>query len=218
MSKVPYSNVVGSIMYLMVCTRPDLSYAMSMLRKYMSNPGKPHWNAMKWTLRYLLGTTDIGLTYRRQNYGLKLEGYSDAYYAGDKDQRRSTSAYYFLFGGNCISWRVQLQPVVALSTTEAIKETIWIHGLLSEINIKCGIPTVYTDSQSCIHLCKNPIFHDRTKHVEVKYHFIREKVTQEQVFIEKVPTEENPADMGTKVVTLHKFKLRLNLLGVDTGG
>ncbi|XP_062075382.1 secreted RxLR effector protein 161-like [Humulus lupulus] len=119
MNRVPYSNAVRFLMYLMVCTRPDLSYAMSLLSKYMSNPGKPHLEAMKWTLRYLLGTMDIGLTYRKQNYILRLEGYSDADYAGDRDQRRLTSAYYFLIGGNCISWRVQLQPVVALSTTES---------------------------------------------------------------------------------------------------
>ncbi|XP_062116409.1 secreted RxLR effector protein 161-like [Humulus lupulus] len=132
MSKVPYSNAVGSIMYLMVCTRPDLAYAISILSKYMSNPGGEHWEAMKWVFRYLLGTTEIGLKFSKQQNCTLVEGYSDADYAGDRDNMKSTSAYFFLVGGNCVSWRVQLQPVVALSTTkseyvavtEAIKEAI----------------------------------------------------------------------------------------------
>ncbi|XP_060967778.1 secreted RxLR effector protein 161-like [Cannabis sativa] len=119
MKDVPYSNAVGSVMYLMVSTRPDLGYAMSVLRKYMANPGKVHWLAMKWGFRYLLGTTKVGLIYNRQKANTIIEGYSDSDYAGDRDNRRSTSAYLFLIGGNCASWKVQLQPVVALSTTEA---------------------------------------------------------------------------------------------------
>jgi hypothetical protein len=90
-------------------------------------------------------------------------------------------------------------------------------GLLTEIKLLKEVPRVYSDSQSCVHLCRNPVFHDRTKHIEIKYHFIRDKVTQGEIQVEKVPTEENPADMGTKVVTLNKFKHCMNLLGVDTG-
>ncbi|XP_062074786.1 secreted RxLR effector protein 161-like [Humulus lupulus] len=207
MDKVPYSNAVGSIMYLMVCTRPDLAYAISVLSKYMANPGKEHWEAMKWVFRYLLGSTETGLKFTKKLNCTLIEGYSDADYAGDKDNRKSTSAYFFLVEGNCVSWRVQLQPVVALSTTEseyvavteAIKEAIWIKGLMEELSLLREKSTVYSDNQSCIHLCKNPVFHDRTKHVEIKYHFIRDQVTQEVVNIEKVPTEDNPIDMGTKV-------------------
>ncbi|KAM6579722.1 hypothetical protein CsatA_008998 [Cannabis sativa] len=225
MKDVPYSNAVGSVMYLMVSTRPDLGFAMSVLSKYMANPGKVHWLAMKWVFRYLLGTTKVGLTYNRQKANTIIEGYSDSDYAGDRDNRRSTSAYFFLIGGNCVSWKVQLQPVVALSTTEAeyvatteaIKEAIWLKGLMRELNLLKGIPTVYSDSQSCIFLCKNPMFHDRTKHIEIKYHFIRDKVTQGEIDIEKVPTEDNPADMGTKIVTLNKFIHCMNLLRIDKG-
>ncbi|KAM6563895.1 hypothetical protein CsatB_023893 [Cannabis sativa] len=225
MKDVPYSNAVGSIMYLMVSTRPDLGYAMSVLSKYMANPGKVHWLAMKWVFRYLLGTTKVGLIYNRQKANTIIEGYSDSDYAGDRDNRRSTSAYFFLIGGNCVSWKVQLQPVVALSTTEAeyvatteaIKEAIWLKGLMKELNLLKGVPTVYSDSQSCIFLCKNPMFHDRTKHKEIKYHFIRDKVTQGEIDIEKVPTEDNPADMGTKIVTLNKFTHCMNLLRINSG-
>ncbi|XP_062103402.1 secreted RxLR effector protein 161-like [Humulus lupulus] len=225
MSKVPYSNDVGSIMYLMVCTRPDLAHAISVLSKYMSNPGRTHWLAMKWLFRYLIGSTKVGFFYKQLQASTTIEGYSDADYAGDRDSRKSTFAYMFLMGGNCVSWKVQLQLVVALSTTEseyiatteAIKEAIWIKGLMEEIKLLNDIPTVYLDSQSYVHLCKNPMFHDRTKHIEIKYHFIRNKVTQGHIVIDKVPTEDNPADMGTKVVTLTKFKHCLNLLGIDTG-
>ncbi|XP_060969865.1 secreted RxLR effector protein 161-like [Cannabis sativa] len=224
MKDVPYSNAVGSVMYLMVSTRPDLGYAMSVLSKYMANPGKVHWLAMKWVFRYLLGTTKVGLIYNRQKANNIIEGYSDSDYAGDRDNRRSTSAYFFLIGGNCVSWKVQLQTVVALSTTEAeyvatteaIKEAIWLKGLMKELNLLKGVPTVYSDSQSCIFLCKNPMFHYRTKHIEIKYHFIRDKVTQGEIGIEKVPTEDNPADMGTKIVTLNKFTHCMNLLRINS--
>ena len=104
-----------------------------------------------------------------------------------------------------------------IATTEAIKEDIWIKGLMKEIKLLNGIPTVYSDSQSCVHLCKNPMFHDKTKHIEIKYHFIRDQVTQGHIVIDKVPTEDNPSDIGTKVVALTKFKHCLNLLGIDTG-
>ena len=116
---VPYSSAAGSIMYLMVCTRPDLAFAISVLSKYMSNPRKEHWNAMKWVFKYQIGTKGVGLQFRRHENKNQIEGYSDADFAGDRDNRKSMSAYYFLVGGNCVSWRVQLQPVVALSTTEA---------------------------------------------------------------------------------------------------
>ena len=225
MEKVPYSSAVGSVMYYMICTRPDLAFAISVLSRYMSNPGREHWLAMKWLLRYIGTTSDLGLLYTKNGDHIDVEGFVDSDFAGDRDSRRSTSAYFFKVCGSCVSWKSQLQPVVALSTTEAeyiaategIKEGIWIQGLLQELKIYNGTATVFSDSQSAIHLCKNPVFHDRTKHVEVKYHFIREKITQGIINIEKVSTEDNPADFGTKIVTLSKFKLCLDLLGIDKG-
>ena len=101
-----------------------------------------------------------------------------------------------------------------MAATEGIKEGIWIQVLLKELNLYSGTITIYSDSQSAIHLCKNPVFHDRTKHMEMKYHFIREKVTQGLIKVEKVPIEENPADVGTKILTLSKFRHCLDLLGI----
>ncbi|KAM6591354.1 hypothetical protein CsatA_013959 [Cannabis sativa] len=96
MKDVPYSNAIGSVIYLMVSTRPYLGYATSVLSKYMENPGKFHWLAMKWVFRFLLGTTKVGLVYKKQNPSTIIEGYSDSYYVGDRDNRRSTSAYLLL--------------------------------------------------------------------------------------------------------------------------
>ncbi|XP_062085466.1 secreted RxLR effector protein 161-like [Humulus lupulus] len=100
-------------------SKPDLTYAISVLSKYMSNPGREHWNAMKWDFSYLKGSTDTGLKFTKRPNNTLIEGYSDANYAGDRDSRKSTSVDFFLLGGNCVSWRVQLQLVVVLSTTES---------------------------------------------------------------------------------------------------
>ncbi|KAL5548340.1 hypothetical protein UlMin_003571 [Ulmus minor] len=160
MLNVPYSNDVGSLIYSMVSTRPDLSFAMSVLSRFMSNPGNYHWEAMKWLLRYVKGTTDLGLVYEKKNgTKLALEGFVDSNYASNKDNRRSTTSYCFCLNGCCISWKTQLQPIVALSTTEAeyiaateaIKEALWLQGLLQELNVMEKKAIVYTDSQSALH-------------------------------------------------------------------
>ncbi|KAK0584014.1 hypothetical protein LWI29_006522 [Acer saccharum] len=119
MENIPYSSAVGSVMYSMISTRPDLAQAISVLSRYMAKPGKGHWNAMKWLLRYISSTTSVGLIYDCYNSELELIGYVDSDYAGDRDKRRSTSSYFFTIAGCCVSWKSQLQSVVALSTTEA---------------------------------------------------------------------------------------------------
>jgi hypothetical protein len=135
MSRVPYSSVVGSLMYVMVCSRPDLSYAMSLVSKYISNPGKEHCRTVQWIFRYLRGTTDFYLKFGRTDKG--LIGYMNSDYAVDLDRRRSFIGYVFTVGSCAVSWRATLQSVVSLSTTEeeymvvskACKELIWLKGL-----------------------------------------------------------------------------------------
>ncbi|KAG8498724.1 hypothetical protein CXB51_005090 [Gossypium anomalum] len=147
MSHVPYSSAVGSLMYAMVCSRPDLSYAVSAVSRYMANPGKEHWKAVQWILRYLRGTTDVCLQFGRTEDG--VIGYVDADFAGDLDRRRSLTGYVFTIGGCAISWKATLQTTVALSTTEAeymaiteaCKEAIWLKGLFSELNEDLQIST-----------------------------------------------------------------------------
>jgi len=156
---------------------------------------------------------------------VKLKGFTDSDYAGDRDNRKSMSSYVFTLCDACISWKSQLQHIVALSTTEseyiaateAIKEALWFKGLLKELSVLSNDVIVYSDSQSAIHLCKNPVFHERTKHIDVRLHFIRDIVSQDIVKLEKVLSEYNPSDMGTKVLTLAKFRSCLTLLNVGKG-
>ena len=143
MEKVPYANAIGTIMYSMISTRPDLAHSISLLSRFMSNPGKPHWEALKYLFRYINGSVNIGLCYKRRYDNLDLVGYVDSDFASYKNSRKSITAYFFTLGGNCISWKSQLQSLVALSSTEseymaiidAFKEAVWLQGLLSEINL-----------------------------------------------------------------------------------
>ncbi|XP_047325455.1 secreted RxLR effector protein 161-like [Impatiens glandulifera] len=166
MMNVPYSNAIGSVMYLMISTKPDIAYTVSCLSIFMSNPSVPHWNALKWLLRYLKTTVDVGLTFFKCSVGTKLVGYVDSNYANDRDNRKSTISYLFTLCGSCISWKSQLQPIVALSTTEskyvvateAFKEAIWLRAVLSEISFLDKNVIVFFDSQSAIQLCKKSCF------------------------------------------------------------
>ncbi|CAM8883258.1 unnamed protein product [Rhodiola kirilowii] len=223
MQSVPYANVIGSIMYAMISTRSDLSYAVSLLSRYMSNPGLEHWHALKYVLAYISGTLSVGLVYGNKMHVPDLIGYVDADFASDRDSRKSNTAYVFTFGTNCISKKSQLQPLVALSTTEseyiaicdACKEAVWLQGLLFEAKLIDKCTVIYSDSQSAIHLSKNPVYHERTKHIEVKYHYIRELLNSGIIALLKVPTADNPADMGTNVVTNLKLKHCLRLLCIE---
>ncbi|KAH9790306.1 Integrase catalytic domain-containing protein [Citrus sinensis] len=223
MLQVPYSNAVGSLMYAMVCTRPDISHAVGIVSRYMHNPGKGHWQAVKWILRYIQKTMDVGLLFERDDtLGQGVIGYVDSDYAGDLDKRRSTTGYVFTFAGGPISWKSTLQSTVALSTTEAeymaiteaVKEAIWLQGLLENLGLTQEHINVYCDSQSAIHLTKNQVYHARTKHIDVRFHFVREIVDDGKILLQKIKTAENPADMLTKVVMTIKFKHCLNLINI----
>ena len=141
--EIPYSSVVGSVMYAIVGSRPDLAYGVGLVSRYMSRPGELHWEAITWLLRYIKGASKVCLTYTKGKE-FAIEGFSDSDYAADLDRRRSLSGYVFRVGGNTVSWRSCLQPIVALSTTEveyialteAVIEGIWISGLLEELGYK----------------------------------------------------------------------------------
>jgi len=119
MEKVPYASAVGSLMYAMVCTRPDIAQAVGLVSRFMSNSGKMHWEAVKYILRYMKGTPDHVLVFGGRYRDFSVVGFCDSDYAGDRDRRKSTSRYVFTVGGTMISWRARLQTIVALSTTEA---------------------------------------------------------------------------------------------------
>ncbi|XP_047965743.1 secreted RxLR effector protein 161-like [Salvia hispanica] len=161
MKRIPYTNAIGSVMYLMVSTRPYIAYTVSCLNRYMSNHSPVHWETLKWLLRYLKQTAKYGLCYSKCDDGVLLTGIVDSNYANDKDKR---------------NWKSQLQHIVALSTTEseyiaiteAMEEAVWLQRVLSELKFVKTSPVVFSDSQSAIQLCKNPVFHDRTKHIDVR--------------------------------------------------
>ncbi|KAH9687881.1 Integrase catalytic domain-containing protein [Citrus sinensis] len=224
---VPYANAVGCLMYAMVLIRPDISHVVSVVSRYMATPGNEHWKAVKWIMRYLSGTLSCGLVYGKNKGSCEgLLGFVDSDYAGDLDRRRSLTGYMFLFNGCLVNWKATLQYVVALSTTEAeytaateaVKEALWLQGLMRELGVKKKTVTVYCDSSSALHLCRNPAHHERTKHIDIKFHFIRNEVSKGAVKMSKVHTYENPADMLTKVVTTAKFKVCLSLasLGITS--
>ncbi|KAL5825678.1 hypothetical protein ACOSQ3_021741 [Xanthoceras sorbifolium] len=213
MAKVPYASAIGSLMYAMVCTRPDIAQAVGAVSRYMNNPGKIHWEAVKWILRYLRGTTNKTLCFKGGD--TTLTGYVDADLAGNVDIRKSTTGYVYTLGGTAVSWVSQLQKIVALSTTEAeyvavteaSKEMVWLQSFLEELGKKQEDNVLYCDSQSAIHLAKNPSFHSRTKHIQLRYHFIRSLLEDRILKLEKISGAQNPADMLTKTVTTDKLKL-----------
>lgn len=221
MSHVPYASAVGSLMYAMVCTRPDISHAVGVASRFMANPGREHWAAVKWVLRYLRGTSDYSITYRSSDNSIC--GYVDSDFAGDLDKRRSTSGYVFTLAGGPICWMSKLQKTTAVSTTEAeyvaayhaCQEAIWLKGLLGEFGIQQDKMKVFCDSQSAIYLARNPAYHSRAKHIAVKYHMVRQVIDAGTVTLEKVHTTENCADMFTKPVLLEKLKWCLASLGLQ---
>lgn len=171
MKRVPYASAISSLMYVMVCTRPNIAHAVGVVSRYMSNPGRQHWEAVKWILRYLRGTTDRTLCFK--GAGIELKNFVDSDLAGDVDNKKSTTRYVYTLGGTTVSWASKLQKIVAFSTTEAeyiaiteaSKEMIWLQSFLKELGKKQENSVLYSDSQSVIHLANNPVFHSRTKHI-----------------------------------------------------
>ena len=202
MAKVPYASAVGSLMYAMVATRPDIAYAVGIVSRFMSNPGKKHWDAVKTILRYLSGTSDHKLCYGQGDAG--ITGHVDSDYAGCMDTRRSTTGWIFKFAGSAISWRSVLQDCTStteaeyVAASEACKEAIWLVCLVGDMWQKNSLLEIFCDSASAIALAKNLVFHAKTKHIDVRYHFVRDCIASKKVELLKVHTTENAADALTK--------------------
>jgi Reverse transcriptase (RNA-dependent DNA polymerase)/Retrotransposon gag protein/Integrase core domain/Chromo (CHRromatin Organisation MOdifier) domain/GAG-pre-integrase domain len=212
--KTLYRQIIGSLMFLMTTTRPDIAIAISILSKFSEDPNDSHLQAAKRILRYLKGTRNYKL-YLGKNTEITLKGYSDANYANDIDTRKSTTGYLFYFCGGVISWSSKRQPTVALSTTEAeymalthtAREAIWLRTLLHELGYSQTIATtIYEDNQSCIKLAKNPVHHAETKHIDVRHHFIREKIISNEIELIYMSTENMYADALTKALPAPRFR------------
>jgi hypothetical protein len=208
-------------MYAMVCTRPDIAHVVAVVSRYMNNPGKEHWEVVKWILRYLKGTTTHALCFVGSD--IVLQGYVDSDMAGDKDNRRSTTRYVFTVGGRTVSWILKLQKVVSLSTTEAeyvvateaSKEMIWLQRFMEELGKKQENSKLYCDNESAINLAKNSTFHSNTKHIQLWYHFIRSILEDGHLKLEKIHMSQNPADMLTKGVNREKLSSCSVLVGLQ---
>ena len=226
MQRVPYSSAVGSLMYVMVCSRPDLAYAISMVSRFMTNPGKQHWEVLKWVLRYLKRSQNVGLMYNgKASLSTKVEGFVDSDYAGSLDTRKSLIGYVFTMYGGAVNWKANLQLVVALSTTEAeyivvteaIKAAIWLKWIIKELEIEQDLIMVFCDNQSAICLAKHQVYHERTKHIYVRMHFVIDVIAEGSVVVQKIPTKDNPIDMITNPVPAAKFRHCLDLIGLLGG-
>jgi hypothetical protein len=174
MQGIPYKAVVGSLMYAMVGTRPDLAFLVSMVSQFMSRAGPSHWMAVKRIMRHLKGTLDLKLCIGGKD--VSLRGYCDADWGGDANEQRSTTGYVFFVGVGTISWNYKRQPTIALSTTEAeymatcqcTKEAIWLRKLMADVGlVQDGAINIMCDNQGCIALAKNPTHHSRTKHIDI---------------------------------------------------
>lgn len=211
MQQVPYRELVGLLMYIANGTRPDICYAVNMLAQVASNPGRVHWEAAKRVVRYLKGTRDLKLIWGASQSGLL--GYTDASHASEDLGWKSMSGYVFLLAGGAISWCAKKQSLIALSTAEseyiamthAAKELVWIHSFISEILRPLSIPfPLLADNQSAIALAKNGFFSPRTKHIALRYHYIREALANSILSIDWVDTHSNLADIFTKALDYHK--------------
>lgn len=223
MSKIPYASAIGSIMYAMLCTRPDVSYALSVTSRYQSDPGMDHWAAVKTILKYLRRTKDVFLIYGEGD--LVIRGYTDASFQTDKDDSRSQSGYVFTLNGGAVTWKSSKQDTVADSTTEAeyiaaseaAKEAVWIKKFISELGVVPAIVEaipVYCDNNGAIAQAKEPRSHQRSKHVLRRYHLIREIIGRKEIQIEKIPTERNLADPLTKGLAQNKFEGHVRAYGI----
>ena len=218
-----YRSLAEVLRYL-TFTRLDLTYAVQQICLHMHDPRESHLAALKRLLRYVRGTVDLGLGLHRSS-SAELVVYTDADWAGCPDTRRSTSGYAVFLGGNLVSWSSKRQPVVSRSSAEAeyravvngVAEAAWLRQLLGELrSLLTKTTLVYCDNVSAVYLSTNPVQHQRTKHVEIDLHFVRDRVAIDDVQVIHVPTTSQLADIFTKGLpssTFSEFRSSLNVAG-----
>lgn len=216
MMNIPYQEAIGSILYLTQCTRPDISFAISNVSKYCQNPGPAHWSAVKRIFRYLKYTKHYKLEYSAAG-NRDLIGYSDADWGSDSDDRRSCSGYVFMLQGGAVSWASKKQQSVALSSTEAeymalslaCQEVVWLRQLEAEaLGYALKSPTIILcDNHSALNLANTDAYRVRTKHIDIRHNFIRDKIYNGDVKINSIDTTAMVAD-NNLTKSLHKYKQR----------
>ncbi|KAD7117108.1 hypothetical protein E3N88_04376 [Mikania micrantha] len=217
-----YRSIIGCLRYLLH-TRPDLSYYVGLLSRFMQEPKEHHLKAIKQVLRYIKGTQYLVITYYRVG-GCKITGYSDSSYGVNTEEGKGTTGIIFYFGNSPITWCTQKQQTVALSSCEsefmaataASCQALWLKRLLAALTgMKEEKITLLVDNKSAIALMKNPVFHERSKHIDTRYHFIRECVENNHINVEHISGELQRADILTKALGRDKFITMRKLLGVQ---
>jgi hypothetical protein len=220
MQKVPYREAIGSLMYASVATRPDITFAVSTLSQFLENPGEAHWEAAKRVFRYLSGTRDLALTYGGEKH--ELLGFTDADGAS-QDHRRAISGHAFLIDGGAVSWSSRKQELVTLSTAEAeyvaathaAKETIWLRRLKGDLSNSVTVATtLFCDNQAALRLAQADNYHARTKHIDIRFHFIRDVTERGEISLAYCPTDDMTADLLTKALPRWKVAQHSVALGL----
>ncbi len=216
----PYHSMVSSLMYAMISTRPDLAFAISVVCKFLKSPKKIHCEIVKHIYQYVRGNLNYKLYYKSGG-SIELVGFADAAYGNNFDYK-STSGYCFLINGGLVSWFSKMQSVVArsaaeaeyISADEAAKEAVWLKLLLESLGFPQGTVSIFEDNQACIALTKNPQFHNRTKHIQIHYHGIREYVKQGEVIFPYISTKDQIGDLFTKGLSGVRIRFLLQKCGL----
>jgi hypothetical protein len=227
--KYPYREAVGSLMYPSICTCPDIAFAVSVLSQFNSCYSEFHWTkGVVRLFRYLKYRIEkrLVLRYDGDEQSQPRLGYSDSDWAGDRATRRSTTGYVFLMAGAAVTWKSRKQVTVAMSTNEseymalgdATKEALWLRSLLTEMSIlRPKFPIrLNVDNEGCIHLAENPLLSDRSKHIDIRHHFVRDEIIRESIYLVYCPTADMTADIFTKALERTKFSHFAHSLGIRT--
>jgi len=216
-----YRSMIGSLLFL-TGTRPDIMHAVGIVERFQENPKESHLQLVKRIFKYLQGTQNFGLWYPRDT-NLTLHAYTYADWVGSVDDRKSTSGGAFYMGSMLVSWFSKKQSLIALSTAEVeyvvvasfCTQLLWMMQTLQDIHITCTPPiSILCDNTSAISISKNPVMHSKTKHIPIKYHFLREQVLEQKVKLEYVPSKEQVADIFTKPLPRETFEYLRQKLGV----
>jgi hypothetical protein len=215
-----YQSIIGSLLFLALTTRPDIQLAVGLCSRYNSCPNQQHLTAAKRILRYLKGTSKLGIYYRSTSS--ELSGYVDADFARDLDDRKSTSGYVFLFGGGPISWYSGKQKCTSVATAgaeyialgAAVREGMYLQQLFSEVGTKFSPITIYEDNQSAIAMAKNPVYHSKQKHIDIQAHFVRDEVEKGTVDLRFCPSADMIADVLTKPLPRPAFEKMIHSMGL----
>ena len=219
----PYREAVGSLLYLAQGTRPDIAFAVGVVSRFLANPRISHWTAVNHIGEYLANTITNGIVYGGENDSLQLTGYSDADWGDDPETRRSVSGYVFKLAGGAISWHSKRQQLVAKSSTEAeyvaaseaAAEGVWIRGLLNELEcLQIGPTKILEDNAGARYHAKNDCDHSRMKHLDIRHHFIRDRIDIGQIELIECSTHNMAADMFTKALGRNKFRTFCEMIGL----